>query len=164
MSTAKSAINSTIRRILSYTAEIIMSIILLVIICIPLAITIPMWLQYVLLGTPKTELTINLVSWFGYDGALWITLFLGLVGFSLSYVYILKMKPGFIPTTDEKIVVKESDIPKEEDEISAAEDMEEEEFTVEDQEEDEEERLDLDDIEVALEDMEEDEEESEEYD
>ncbi|PNX51705.1 MAG: hypothetical protein BV458_11165 [Thermoplasmata archaeon M9B2D] len=169
MSTARRTIDSTFRRLLNYTAEIIMSIILLVMICIPLSITIPMWLQHVLLGTPRSELTINLVAWFGYDGALWVTLLLGLVSFSLSYIYILKMKPGITSTTDEKEVDEEveysdkeevafEDEDVEEEEEIAAEDQEEEEIAAEDQEEDEE-HIDLDEIETSLEDMEEEEEE-----
>ncbi len=162
MSTARSAIDSTFRRLLSYTAEIIMSIILLIIICIPIAVTIPMWFQHVLLGTPRTELTINLVGLFGYDGALWVTLLLGLVSFSLSYIYILKMKPGITSVTDEKEMAEVVDYPEEEDVITADEDIEEEEIAAEDQEEDEDEQIDLDEIDASLEDIEEDEDESEE--
>lgn len=134
-----------------------------------------MWLQHVLLGTPRTELTINLVGLFGYDGALWITLLLGLVSFSLSYIYILKMKPGITSATDEKEVVKEVDYSVEEDVTSLDEDIEEEEMATEDQEEeeeiaaedqeeDDEELIDLDEIETSLEDMEEDQEDNVEDD
>jgi len=163
VSKARSAIDSTFRRILSYTAEIIMSIILLVIICIPIAFTIPMWFQHVIIGTPRAELTINLVAWFGYDGALWITLLLGLISFSLGYIYFLKMKPGVTSTKDEKSVIEELDIPEEEDAITAAEEVEEEEIAAEDQEEEEEEP-NLDEIEDSLVDIEEDEKESEDED
>jgi len=162
VSTAKRAFDSTLRRVLNYTAEIIMSIILLIIVCIPLAFTIPMWLQNVLIGTPRTEMTINLVAWFGYDGALWITLLLGLVSFFLSYVYVLKMKPGITSAKDENLEAEDLKIPEEKDETPIAEDLEvEEEIAAEDQEEDEEEQLDLDEIEDTLEDMEDDEEDSE---
>jgi hypothetical protein len=163
VSKARNAIDSTFRRILSYTAEIIMSIILLVIICIPLAFTIPVWFQYILLDTPRTEFTINLVAWFGYDGAFLITLLLGLVSFSLSYVYILKMKPGITSVSGETEVDEEIDSLEDEDEIAADEDVEEE-TAAEDQEEDEIVPVDLDEMEANLEDIEDDEEESEDDD
>jgi hypothetical protein len=160
VSATKNAINSTFRRILSYTAEIIMSIILLVIICIPLIFTIPMWFQHILTDTPRNELSINLVAWFGYDGTLWLTLLIGLISFSIGYVYIMKMKPGVTPTTEEKGAEKMPELSEEEEEeILAAEDIEEEEIAAEDQEDVEE--PDFEDIEEALEDIENDEEESE---
>ncbi|MHA2022899.1 MAG: hypothetical protein ACTSWQ_04480, partial [Candidatus Thorarchaeota archaeon] len=71
---AKKAVDSTFRRILSYTAEIIISIILLVTICIPLAFTIPMWFEHVFFDVPRTELAINPANWWGLDGTLWVTL------------------------------------------------------------------------------------------
>jgi hypothetical protein len=156
VSTARRAIDSSFRRILSYAAEIIISIILLVIICLPLIFTIPAWFQHVLFGTPRTELSINLIAWFGYDGALWMTLLLGLVSFSISYLYILKIKPGSTPA-DEKEEVGELETLEEEDESTAEEDMQTAEVAAEDQED--EELLELDDVEEALEDMEENEEE-----
>jgi hypothetical protein len=146
VSKAKRAFESTFRQILNYTAEIIMSIILLIIICIPLAMTIPMWFQYVLFGTPSTELSINPIAWFGVEGAFWITIALGLVSFFLGYFYLLKLKPGVISTKDEEAVVEESEISEDVDESNAAEDLEEEEIASEDQEEDEEELIDLDEI------------------
>jgi len=133
-----------------------------------------MWFQHVLLGTPRTELTINLVGLFGSDGALWITLLLGLVSFSLSYIYILKMKPGITSATDKREEVEEVDYSVEEDvpsidedieeEEIATEDQEEEEIAAEDQEEEDEEQIDLDEIEISLEDMDEDQEENVEDD
>jgi membrane protein implicated in regulation of membrane protease activity len=161
VSTAKRAFESTFRQVLKYTAEIIMSIILLVIICIPLAFTIPMWLQFVLLGTPLSDLTINIVGWFGYDGALWVTLLLSLISFFIGYVYIRKMNPGVTSTKDEETAVEELQISEEEEETTIAEDLVEDEIADDDQEDDEEDRLDLDDVEDALEDIEDDEEESE---
>jgi hypothetical protein len=147
VSKAKRAFESTFRQILNYTAEIIMSIILLVIICIPLAMTIPMWFQHVLFGTPITELSINPIAWFGAQGAFWITIVLGLVSFFLGYIYLLKLKPGVISTKDEEAVVEELEISEDMDESNAAEDLEEEEEVAsEDQEEDEEELLDIDEI------------------
>ena len=126
-----------------------------------------MWFQHVLFGTPRSELSINLVAWFGYDGALWVTLLLGLISFSLCYFYILKMKPGITSKTDDEEVDEEVDYSDEDEVLSededtgeekiAAEDQEQEEIAAEDQEEDEE-QIDLDEIENSLEDIEEDEE------
>lgn len=150
LSVAKKAVDSTVRRILNYTAEIIMSIILLVIICIPLAFVIPMWFQTIVLGAPRTELALDPIRWIGADGALWLTLLLGLVSFVLAYMYILKLKPGTIvedepeeeaePEEDEEEEELEADeakeeveeAPEEEVEELAAEDVEEEEIEEED--------------------------------
>lgn len=126
LSVAKKAVDSTLRRILNYTAEIIISIILLVIICIPLAFVIPMWFQNIALGLPRTELALDPVHWFGLDGAVWFTLLLGLVSFAIGYAYILKMKPGTI-TEDEP----EEEEPEEEDEEESEIDEEEEELAEE---------------------------------
>ena len=65
MSAAKKAVDSTLRKILIYTAEIIMSIILLVVICIPLVFGVPIWFQTVVFGAARSELVINPVAWFG---------------------------------------------------------------------------------------------------
>lgn len=104
------------------------------------------------LGTPRTELTLNLVEWFGYDGALWVTLLLGLISFSLGYLYISRMKAGVISAAEEEIVEEVPEVSEEEPEITKAEDVEEEEeIAAEDQEEDEHEaELDLEGIEDAL--------------
>ena len=145
-----------------------MSVILLVIICIPLAFTIPGWFQHVLLGTPRTELTLNLVEWFGYDGALWVTLLLGLISFSLGYFYISRMKAGVISAAEEEVAEVVPALSEEEVEMPAAEDIEEEdegEIAAEDQEEDEDEAsLDLEEIDEAIDESVENEEESEKSD
>ncbi len=94
MSKAKNAIDSTFRRILAYTYEIILSAIILVIICLPLAFTVPMWVQHVLFGTPLSDLLVNPNAWFGSGGAFWITIFLGIVAIALGYVMVLKLSPG----------------------------------------------------------------------
>lgn len=144
---AKKAVDSTLKRILNYTAEIIISIILLVTICIPLAFTIPMWFQHVIFDVPRPELTINPAAWFGLDGTLWITLGLALVSVGISYLYILKLKPGV--TSDS---VKDDDAEDEEEaladkeiEDSVTEDLPEdvaEDIPLEDQEAEEEPALD----------------------
>ncbi|TFH06645.1 MAG: hypothetical protein E4H14_10385 [Candidatus Thorarchaeota archaeon] len=153
---AKKAVDSTLRRILNYTAEIIISIFLLVTICIPLAFTIPMWFEYVIFNVPRTELAINPANWWGLDGTLWVTLFLALVSLTVGYLYIIKIKPGDtsvakeIETDDdeyeeEKVSddVAAGDIPTGEIAEEAVDDI-----PLEDQEDDE---LDLDEIEESLE-------------
>jgi TRAP-type C4-dicarboxylate transport system permease small subunit len=124
LSVAKKAVDSTLRRILNYTAEIIMSIILLVIICIPLVFVIPMWFQTIALGVPRTELALDPVRWVGFDGALWLTLLLGLVSFVIGYAYILKMKPGKI--TEDEPEEEEPEEDEEPEELEADEVEEEE--------------------------------------
>ena len=141
---AKKAVDSTLKRILNYTAEIIISIILLVTICIPLAFTIPMWFQHVIFGVPRPELTINPAAWFGLDGTLWITLGLAIVSVFITYLYILKLKPGVASDS----VEDESDddgLADKETEDSATEDLPEdvaEDIPLEDQEAEEEPNLD----------------------
>jgi len=167
VSMARKAVDSTFRRILNYTAEIIISIILLVTICIPLAFTIPMWFQHVFFNVPRTELTINPALWWGLDGTLWITLFLGLVSISIGYIYIMKMNPGGISDDVEEEDVEEFGDKEDEDSVfediettevvSPTEEVEEdiaaEDIPLEDQEADEEEEESiLDDIEDSLED------------
>jgi len=124
LSVAKKAVDSTFRKILNYTAEIIASIFLLVIICIPLVFVIPMWFQHIAFGLPRDGLALDPVHWVGLDGAFWLTLLLGLVSFGIAYVFVLRMKPGTI-TADEP----------EEEEPDEDEDFEEEELEAEDVEE-----------------------------
>lgn len=144
---AKKAVDSTLKRILNYTAEIIISIILLVTICIPLAFTIPMWFQHVIFGVPRPELTINPAAWFGLDGTLWITLGLAIVSVFFTYLYIMKLKPGVTSDSvkDESEEEDEDDLADKETEDSATEDLPEdvaEDIPLEDQEAEEEPNLD----------------------
>ena len=122
MSKAKNAIDSTFRRILAYTYEIILSAIILVIICLPLAFTVPMWIQHVLLDTPLSDLLINPNAWFGSGGTLSITMLLGIVAIVLGYVMVLKLSPG-----NEKADVVDSDEAPEEEEEDEEEEAEPEE-------------------------------------
>ncbi len=154
---AKKAVDSTLKRILNYTAEIIISIILLVTICIPLAFTIPMWFQHVIFDVPRPELTINPAAWFGLDGTLWITLGLALVSVIVAYLYIIKLKPGVTSDSvkdepeDEKETGEETPA-DEETEDGVTEDFPEdvaEDIPLEDQEAEEE--PDLDEIEESVE-------------
>ena len=168
VSKAKKAVDSTLRRIFNYTAEIIISLILLVTICIPLAFTIPMWFEHVFFNVPRTELAINPANWWGLDGTLWVTLFLGLVSLTIGYLYIIKMNPGV--TSDDDHETEDKDDDDEEEEASDAESEEastevvdeavaddvpledqeaDEDIPLEDQEEEDE--PDLDEIEKAVE-------------
>lgn len=123
MSKAKNAIDSTFRRILAYTYEIILSAIILVIICLPLAFVVPMWVQHVLLGTPMSDLLVNPNAWFGSGGAFWITIFLGIVAIALGYVMVLKLSPGGeeAEDADSSKAPEEEEIEPEEDEATKEE-------------------------------------------
>lgn len=161
---AKRAVDSTLRRILNYTAEIFISIFMLVFICIPLAFTIPMWFEYVLFDVPRTELAINPAAWFGLDGTLWITLLLGLVSLSIGYLYIIKINPGDASASEED--AEEYDVEDEEEDVSddvvvdhiPIEEEDVKDIPLEDQEEEEEEDYLLDAIEEELEEENEEEE------
>ncbi|MHA2113903.1 MAG: hypothetical protein ACXABM_00265 [Candidatus Thorarchaeota archaeon] len=146
---AKKAVDSTLRRILNYTAEIIMSIILLVLISIPLALVIPMWFQHVVLGVPRTELALDPVVWFDLDGAFWLTLLMSLVSFFITYVYILKMKPG-VSTLAEPEPIEEED--EDEPSVDEIEEVEEEEIEEEEEEEEIEEEEEEEEVEEEVED------------
>ncbi|MHA1577487.1 MAG: hypothetical protein ACTSU3_09015 [Candidatus Thorarchaeota archaeon] len=91
MSIAKKAVDSTIKKILVYTAEIIAAFILLVIICIPLIFTIPMWVQNVVFGSTTAEYLINPVAWFGMAGAVGITILLAIPSLVLGYITITRL-------------------------------------------------------------------------
>ena len=154
MSLAKKAVDSTLKKILNYTAEIIMAIFLLIFISVPLIFAIPMWFQHVLFGVSRPSLSVNPVSWFGLAGAIWITLFLGLVSFSIAYLYILKIKPGSVSENIEEereSAVIEAEMGEEQPEASPEDIEEEEEIPFEDQELEE----TIDDDDISLDDQEE---------
>ncbi|MFX0045868.1 MAG: hypothetical protein ACFE8Z_08475 [Candidatus Hermodarchaeota archaeon] len=115
MSGARKAVDSTFRRILIYTAEIIMSVILLVVVCVPLVFAIPTWLQTVLLGVPKPDVLLNAVTLFGQTGAFVVTL--GLTGLSVLLGYLLLSRLTPKATSDEEEVEEEvEDLEEEEEE------------------------------------------------
>ena len=144
LSVAKKAVDSTVRRILNYTAEIILSIILLVIISIPLVFVIPMWFQVVILGTARDAVALDPMRWFGLDGALWFTFLLSFVSFFVGYLYILKLKPGSISEPKAEPVEEEMETATSEDDVEEIEldeeeeEEEEEEETIEEEVEEEE--------------------------
>ncbi|MGY5876043.1 MAG: hypothetical protein RTU30_09875 [Candidatus Thorarchaeota archaeon] len=131
MSVAKKAVDSTLRKILTYTAEIIASLILLILICIPLAFAIPIWFQHVFFGTPSAETLFNPILMFGPGGAVWLTVILGLVSFILGYPYILKLLPS--GSDDEAKTDEEEEAIEDSDDISeeAIEEIETEEVAAE---------------------------------
>ncbi|MHA1924828.1 MAG: hypothetical protein ACXABV_04090 [Candidatus Thorarchaeota archaeon] len=128
MSTARKAVDSTLRRILIYTAEIIMSIILLVVICIPLAFGIPIWFQTVVFGAARSELVINPVAWFGAGGAFWVTLLLSLVSIFIGYVYVYRLVPSADSGEEEEEEEEEAELTETQDEEEVDEEEEEEEI------------------------------------
>ncbi len=113
MSAAKKAVDSTLRKILIYTAEIIMSIILLVVICIPLAFVFPIWFQTVVFGAASSELVINPVVWFGAGGAFWVTLLLSIVSIFIGYIYVYRLVPSAKSDEEEEEEEEEDEEPEE---------------------------------------------------
>ena len=116
MSIAKKAVDSTVKKILVYTAEIIASFILLVIICLPLAFTIPMWVQKVFLGSASADYLINPVAWFGVAGAVGATILLAIPSLIFGYLTITKMIDSSSDSDDEDDSDDEVETVEEEDE------------------------------------------------
>ena len=125
MSIAKKAVDSTVKRILMYTGEIIASIILLIIICLPLVFSVPMWIQRVAFGTPVNELLVNPLAWFGAAGFVLIIAGLAVVSIIIGYPSLLKLVPG---TSTEKEVSPDEDLEEEEEIEDVVEEMSEEEI------------------------------------
>lgn len=107
MSVAKKAVDSTLRKLAIYTLEITASIILLILICLPLVFTVPMWIQRVAFGTAPADLIVNPVSWFGYTGAFLITIGLAIISLILGYPYIMRLLPGAEKAEFEKPTIDE---------------------------------------------------------
>lgn len=134
MSGARKAVDSTFRRILIYTAEIIMSIVLLVVVCVPLVFAIPTWLQTVLLGVSRSDVLLNAVTLFGQTGALVVTL--GLTGLSLLLGYLLISRLTPKGASDEEDTEEEAEEEEEEEEDQEEEEEEDGEEYEEEYEED----------------------------
>ena len=133
MSIAKKAVDSTIRRILVYTAEIIASIFLLIFICLPLAFIVPMWVQRVALGTPIADLWVNPVAWFGSFGAVAVTILLAIGSLVIGYPYVMKLIPGKAKDaepTPEPVVEDEVDEGESEEETEEPSEEKEEEVEI----------------------------------
>lgn len=115
---ARKVVDSTFRKILRHTTEILIAIILLVIICIPIAFALPMWIQHILLGLPKSDLAINPIAWIGSGGVFWITIFLGGASIILGYLYISRL----LPKAETPEAPSETEEPTEEEEIEDIDD------------------------------------------
>jgi len=134
LSVAKKAVESTARKILVYTAEIIMSIILLVIICLPLAFTIPVWLQTIGLGAPRAGALLDPVAMFGAEGAFAATLLLTIVSVLFGYLYVYKLTPSSEVEEVEEEEELEEEIEEEAEEVEIVEEEEESEEEMEEEE------------------------------
>ena len=123
MSIAKKAVDSTLKRILIYTGEIIASIILLIVICLPLVFSVPMWIQRVLFDTPVSELVVNPLAWFGSAGFVLVIAGLAVISMIIGYPFVMKMIPGKSPEPEAKIDEdeEEPDIDEEEAEVEEEE-------------------------------------------
>jgi energy-converting hydrogenase Eha subunit A len=91
MSDTLSRVKESVKRILMYTAEIIASIILLVLVSLPLVFVVPMWIESVVFGTPIGDLAINPVQWFGAHLTFWIEVGLALFSFLLLQAYLVRI-------------------------------------------------------------------------
>ena len=107
MSSAKKVVDSTIRKLLRYTAEIILSIILLILISLPLAFTVPMWVQEIVFDVPSSDLLVNPIAWFGASATFGVTIGLGIFSFVLAYLFLNKMIPSTKSEEDSTPVTQE---------------------------------------------------------
>lgn len=121
MSIAKKAVDSTVKRILMYTGEIIASVVLLILICLPLAFSVPMWIQRVALGTPVDELLVNPLAWFGAAGFMLVIAGLAVVSLIIAYPTLLKLIPSTSVDEDASLDEEQPDV-----EELVEEDLEEE--------------------------------------
>jgi hypothetical protein len=102
MSTTKKVTGSIVKRGFMYVADITMSIVLLVVICLSFVFVVPMWIQYVLLRTPTANLALNPIVLFGFIGAIAATLLLAATSMVLGYVYVVKTKPKAVPAGEKR--------------------------------------------------------------
>ncbi|MHA1936262.1 MAG: hypothetical protein ACW97A_13385 [Candidatus Thorarchaeota archaeon] len=126
MSFAKKAVDSTIRRVFVYTAEIIASIILLVIISLPLVFAIPRWFQHVFFGTPVSDLAINPVAWLGGEGTFGVIILLAVLSIVIGNFLIPKLvirgtKPTSEDAEEESVEVDEDETGSDDEESEVVE-------------------------------------------
>jgi len=120
MSVARRVVDSTFQKVLTHIGEVVRSIILLIIVCLPLVFALPMWIQHFVFDVPFSSLTINPVAWFGTSSAVLLILFLAAVSLVLGYVYASKMIPTSETTPSAtETIPKEEVIEEEEPEIEA---------------------------------------------
>jgi hypothetical protein len=122
VSSAKRAVDSTIRRILKYTSEIIISIVLLILLSLPLAFAVPMWIQEVVFDVPSSNLIVNPIAWFGVSATFGLTIALGIFSFFLGYLFMHKITPSTRVEKEstskiEETVETEEDMSSDENEI-----------------------------------------------
>jgi len=137
MSAAKNLVGSAAKRIFTYVAEIIMSAVLLVVICLPLAFAIPMWIQYIIFRVPAASLALNPVSWFGFFGTLAIMVLLAAASVIVGYMYVIAVKPKTRsaeerkgrPPKEEKVEIEAETLVEEEEIAADVEETAEEEET-----------------------------------
>ncbi len=91
MAIAKKAVDSTIKRLLIHTAEILLSIVILIEICLPILFVAPMWIEQIVFGTPTESTIYNPVAWFGLNATLTIVLALTLVSLLMGYGTVTMM-------------------------------------------------------------------------
>ncbi|RDE13939.1 MAG: hypothetical protein C4K47_05040 [Candidatus Thorarchaeota archaeon] len=121
MSTPKKSAAGTGSRVVTELADIIMSIVLLLIICLPLVFVVPMWIQYTLLRVPASNLALNPLSLFGYLGAVAVMLGLSAASILIGYVYVIKTKPKTVPREKKKAMAAMEEEPEIEAETIAEE-------------------------------------------
>ncbi len=107
MTQARRAIDSTLKKVLTYTAEIIASIILLVIVCLPMAFAIPVWFQSTLFETSPSNMVLNPLVMFGPETTVWITIVLAIVSLVLQYPFLTRLLSAG-PGTEEPTGADES--------------------------------------------------------
>lgn len=91
MSDTLSRVKDSIKRVLMYTAEIIASVVLLVLVSLPLVFIVPMWIESVVFGTAIGDLAINPVRWFGAHLTFWIEVGLAMFSFLLLQAYLVRI-------------------------------------------------------------------------
>ena len=130
MSSAKRVVDSTIRRILKYTTEILLAFILLVLISLPLVFTVPMWVQEVVFDVPSSNLIVNPIAWFGAFVTLGITIILGVLSIIFGYLFLYKIVPQ---AKSKKESEEEPEVEPEESDESETEDSNEPEEPIEEE-------------------------------
>ncbi|MGV9168498.1 MAG: hypothetical protein ACOC38_00985 [Promethearchaeia archaeon] len=97
MSETLSKIKESFKRVLVYTAEILASMILLLLVSLPLSFIVPMWIQSVVFGTAFGDLTINPIKLFGAHLTFWIEVGMALSSFLLLQAYLVRIDKEEVP-------------------------------------------------------------------
>lgn len=133
-SVAKKAVDSTLRKIATYTAEIFASIIILILICLPLSFAVVGWIQHVLYDVPLGDVALRPVAMFGVMGTALVTIGLGILSFILVHFTSKRLfgkeeasVEESTPTEEEEVDEDAEEAPEEEEEEVEEEDAAEEE-------------------------------------